>query len=57
MSAAAAARGVQLTTIFPNLLQSDLYVCGPGPWADLVVRDARRAGLPRHRIHLERFEA
>jgi len=57
MSATAAARGVRLTTVFPNLLQSDLYICGPQGWADLVVRDARRAGLPRHRIHVERFDA
>jgi predicted ferric reductase len=57
MSATAFARGVRITTVFPHLLESDLYVCGPQGWADLVVRDARRAGLPRHRIHLERFDA
>jgi predicted ferric reductase len=57
MSATAAAEGVTLTTVFPHLLQSDLYVCGPQGWTDLVVRDARRAGLPWHRIHVERFDS
>jgi predicted ferric reductase len=57
MSATAAARGVTLATVFPHLLESDLYVCGPQGWTDLVVRDARRAGLPRHRIHVERFDS
>jgi len=50
-------RGVTLGSVFPHLLESDLYVCGPQSWADLVVQDARRAGVPAHRIHHERFGA
>jgi predicted ferric reductase len=50
-------RGVTLGSVFPHLLESDLYVCGPRAWSDLVVQDARRAGVPGHRIHLERFGA
>lgn len=50
-------RGVTLGSVFPHLLESDLYVCGPQAWADLVVQDARRAGVPAHRIHHERFGA
>jgi predicted ferric reductase len=49
-------RGVTLRSIFPDLLSSDLYVCGPQSWSDLVVQDARDAGLPAHQIHTERFE-
>jgi len=41
--------------VFPRLLDSDLYVCGPQAWSDLVVREARLAGVPEHRIHQERF--
>jgi len=48
-------RGVTLLTVFPRLLDSDLYVCGPQAWSDLVVREARLAGVPEHRIHQERF--
>ncbi|MBA8990249.1 putative ferric reductase [Curtobacterium pusillum] len=50
-------RGVTLRSVFPRLLDSDLYVCGPRAWSDLVVREARLAGVPEHRIHQERFES
>lgn len=56
MSDAAYRSGATLESVFPRLLQSDLYVCGPQAWADLVVRDARRAGVRAERIHIERFE-
>ncbi|WP_150954235.1 hypothetical protein [Microbacterium testaceum] len=42
-------------SVLPDLLDSDLFICGPEKWADLVVRDARAAGLPARRIHVERF--
>lgn len=48
-------RGVTLVSTFPHLLQSDVYICGPQAWADLVARDARLAGVPEHQIHQERF--
>ncbi|CAN5260441.1 ferric reductase-like transmembrane domain-containing protein [soil metagenome] len=57
MSASAYANGVSLESVFPQLHESDLYICGPQRWADLVVQDARRAGLPARQIHLERFES
>lgn len=50
-------RGVTLRSVFPRLLESDLYVCGPRAWSDLVVREARSAGVPEHQIHQERFES
>jgi predicted ferric reductase len=49
-------RHVSLRSAFPELAQSDLYVCGPQAWTDLVVEDARAAGLPEHQIHTERFD-
>jgi ferredoxin-NADP reductase len=49
-------RHVSLKSAFPDLLQSDLYVCGPQAWTDLVVRDARAMGVPDHQIHTERFD-
>ncbi|TAJ49850.1 MAG: oxidoreductase [Herbiconiux sp.] len=56
MSAEALSRGVTISSALPDLLQSDLYVCGPQSWADLVIRDARAAGLPEAQIHVERFD-
>jgi predicted ferric reductase len=49
-------RGVSLRSIFPDLLRSDVYVCGPGVWAEQVVTEARAAGVPPHQIHFERFD-
>lgn len=49
-------RGVSLRSIFPELLRSDVYVCGPGVWAEQVVAEARAVGVPLHQIHFERFD-
>jgi predicted ferric reductase len=49
-------RGVTLRSIFPDLLDSDLYICGPSAWLDSVEADARAAGLPAHQLHSERFD-
>lgn len=57
LSASAVQHQVTLRRLFPNLLHSDVYVCGPHAWTDLVVRDLTAAGVPASRIHLERFDA
>ncbi|MBN9607180.1 MAG: ferric reductase-like transmembrane domain-containing protein [Actinomycetales bacterium] len=49
-------RGVTLRTVFPQLDDSDLYICGPTAWADSLVAEARAAGVPDRRIHMERFD-
>ncbi|MEO8528161.1 MAG: ferredoxin reductase family protein [Pseudolysinimonas sp.] len=51
-----AARGVTLASVFPGLLESDLYVCGPTAWLESVVAEARSLGVAEHRIHAERFD-
>ncbi|MHC5796397.1 ferredoxin reductase family protein [Lacisediminihabitans sp. FW035] len=56
MPQADASRGVTLGSVFPDLKDSDLYICGPTAWLDLVERDARRAGIPEHQLHTERFD-
>lgn len=56
MPARDAQRGVTLTSAFPDLLDSDLYICGPTAWLDLVEADARAAGIPSHQLHSERFD-
>jgi predicted ferric reductase len=56
LSARDAERGVSLRSVFPDLLQSDLYICGPLPWTSLVEAEALAAGMPAHQIHSERFD-
>ncbi|WP_423917296.1 ferredoxin reductase family protein [Frigoribacterium sp. 2-23] len=56
-SAEAVVRGITLRSVFPRLDESDVYVCGPREWTDLVVRDAEALGVPAHRLHVERFDS
>jgi predicted ferric reductase len=56
MSEAGAKRKITLKSVFPNLLKSDLYVCGPGGWIDEIERDAKAHGLPEDQLHSERFD-
>ncbi|HEY4225831.1 MAG TPA: ferredoxin reductase family protein [Pseudolysinimonas sp.] len=49
-------RGVTLRSIFPRLATSDLYLCGPSSWLDVVEAEARALGVPEHQIHAERFD-
>jgi predicted ferric reductase len=44
-----------LTSWVPDVAERDVYVCGPGAWADLVLRDLRAAGVPEQHIHFETF--
>lgn len=50
------ARGANAGSIFPALRHSDLYICGPQRWGDLVEQDALRHGLPADHLHRERFD-
>jgi ferredoxin-NADP reductase len=34
----------------------EYYICGPGPFMDVVQTTLQTAGVPAHRIHLEHFE-
>jgi ferredoxin-NADP reductase len=39
----------------PDIGARDVYVCGPEPMNAAVVGAALQLGVPRHRIHTERF--
>jgi ferredoxin-NADP reductase len=56
LSAEAYGQGESLLTLAPKIKESDLYICGPTPWTELVIRDAKRLGLKDHQIHAERFD-
>jgi predicted ferric reductase len=44
-----------LRRLLPDLADRDVYVCGPIPMMDRVERTLLHLGVPRDRIHLERF--
>jgi ferredoxin-NADP reductase len=39
----------------PGIAQHHVYVCGPDAWMAAAIRAAENAGVPRERIHSERF--
>lgn len=56
LSGEAYGQGHTLQSLAPQIKESDLYICGPTPWTELVIRDAKRLGLKDHQIHAERFD-
>jgi ferredoxin-NADP reductase len=44
-----------LLELVPDLVDRDVYVCGPPGMTDVAVRNVRAAGVPRRHIHVERF--
>jgi predicted ferric reductase len=44
-----------LRELVPDLAERDVYLCGPPAMVDAIARDARRAGVPRRSLHVERF--
>jgi len=44
-----------LVGLVPDVADRDVYICGPGQWADAVEHEARAAGVGRDSIHRETF--
>lgn len=44
-----------LLALVPDLLERDLFLCGPDPWVDRVRDCALAAGLPPRQLHVESF--
>ena len=42
--------------LVPDLVDRDVYLCGPPAMADAVRESVRRAGLPDQQLHEERFD-
>lgn len=55
LSAADVARGVSIRTVFPRLTHSDVYICGPDSWSDVIESRVRDLGVADADIHRERF--
>jgi predicted ferric reductase len=56
LPADAAAAGIRLAGLAPQLPDADLYICGPRLWSEAVVRDATSGGVRASQIHYERFD-
>ncbi len=52
-----AARGSDATLagLVSDVAERDVYICGPGRWADAVEDDARASGVARESVHREAF--
>ncbi|MGV8964699.1 MAG: ferric reductase-like transmembrane domain-containing protein [Cellulomonas sp.] len=46
---------VALRKMVPDLLDSDVYLCGVGTWIEAVADDLRAAGVPEDALHIESF--
>jgi predicted ferric reductase len=46
---------VALRQFVPDIVEHDVFVCGPQPWTKAVVASARIAGVPEDQIHIELF--
>ena len=44
-----------VTDFVGDELDADFYICGPGPFMDTVEATVLESGIPRERVHLERF--
>jgi predicted ferric reductase len=44
-----------LLRLVPDVLDREVYVCGPGPWMTQVQRTLRSLGVPQSAIHAEEF--
>ncbi len=49
-------RGVNMLSVFPHLAESDVFICGPDAWAQLVEDEARARGVGAAYIHREKFD-
>jgi len=50
-----AAQPTTLKQLIPDLVDRDVYICGPVAWADAVEADALLGGVAPESIHRERF--
>jgi len=44
-----------LLELVPDIVEREVYVCGPPALSDVVTRHVRQAGVPRRHVHTERF--
>jgi predicted ferric reductase len=47
--------GEHLRELVPDIAERDVYVCGPPAMVSWLLQNVHSAGVPRRRIHVERF--
>lgn len=45
----------KIKRLVPDLADREIFLCGPTPMMDGVIKSLRALGVPLHRIHFERF--
>lgn len=45
----------RMTQLAPSLLSSDVFVCGPPPWRELILAEAGWCGVADEQLHTEEF--
>jgi predicted ferric reductase len=46
---------VLLSELVPDILESDIYICGPSQWTNSLVNTVSKLSIPEHQIHIEEF--
>ena len=46
---------VVLAELAPDILDSDIYICGPAPWTNSVLKTLAKLSIPKNHIHVEEF--
>jgi ferredoxin-NADP reductase len=44
-----------LRELVPDLVEREVYLCGPTAFLDVLQSELRRAGVSRRHLHVERF--
>lgn len=46
---------VILTDLSPDIIDSDIFICGPTPWVNSLNKTLMKLNIPSHQIHIEEF--
>ena len=46
---------VQIKSLVPDYLEREIYICGPKPMMNSVIKFLKKMGVPKSQIHSERF--
>lgn len=46
---------ILLSELAPEILDSDIYICGPTQWTGALIQTVSKLSIPKHQIHVEEF--
>lgn len=46
---------ILLSELAPDILESDIYICGPSQWTNALVQTVSKLSIPKHQVHIEEF--